>query len=154
MPHPIFDSFKSGPPKIAIDRFGNIIEAGHLVLYHNDQDLVMEVIDVTPVLNPNLPPGVSAMQIRLEVKKMIIQTMAASPFPALIVVGKSETRTKAEAKAAGNGRPTVVEDPPPQELIDEGPAQCPACGHRSSLLTVDTTCSQCGDGIYRVIAGA
>lgn len=50
-------ALSSGQVKI-LDRFANPIEKGSLVMWRTPFDLVWEVKDVVPVLDPNMPVGI------------------------------------------------------------------------------------------------
>lgn len=89
------------PPSIALDRMGKLIEAGHLVMFHAEEDLVFEVVSVGPVLHPGAPAG-QAIQIMLAAQ-FPVMTQAATPNRGFVIVGESKTRLDAQAKAANNG---------------------------------------------------
>jgi hypothetical protein len=89
------------PPAVALDRFGKVLEAGHLVLFHPGEDLVFEVVDVRPVLNPNAPAG-RAMQVTLRAA-FPVQTVAALPDRGMVIVGESQERLNKQASENGAG---------------------------------------------------
>ena len=94
------------PPAIAIDRLGKLIEAGHLILFHAEEDLIFEVTDVRPVLNPGMvAAGKGAMQITLAAK-FPVQCAAAVANRGMVIVGETEARI--QARAMGNGQPMTT----------------------------------------------
>lgn len=168
-----FSPFRQAPPpipQVAIDRLGKIIEQGHLVLYHSPDDMIYEVVDLRPVLNPSMP---NAMQVTLQTQfNVLIQ--AAVPSRAFIIVGESAARQ--QARAAGNGAlGTVAPDPPsalvltdantgakqevesvsPSQFADsiEEPAKAEitqgACGNCGDVGPMGLACQDCGTGTYQ-----
>jgi hypothetical protein len=95
-------------PHLAMDRFNRIMEPGQLVMYRATMDLVFEVVDVRPVLNPALvAQGQQAMQVTLRAQ-FPVQVAAAVPSSSLVIIGETEARMKAQAKAAGDGQPEAA----------------------------------------------
>lgn len=108
-----FSPFKQPPPRppsVALDRFGKIVEPGHLVLVHSNVDLLFEVVDVRPVLNPSVAQG-QAMQVTIRAH-FPVQILSAHPSEGFVIVGESQARL--EAKAANNG--SAPEPAPPSGL--------------------------------------
>ena len=109
-------------PHVAVDRLGHAIEVGHLVMFHSSEDLIFEVIDVRPVLNPTLvAAGQQAMQVTLQTK-FPVQVRAAMPNRGMVIVGESEARIHARTAAANNGPKVESTDSPdlsPQEVRQE-----------------------------------
>ena len=96
-----FRALPPRPPSVAIDRLGKMIEPGHLILFHTEEDLIFEVVDVRPVLNPGLPQGTQAMQVLLRAE-FPVGFLAAQPNRAMVIIGESKARI--EAKATNNGQ--------------------------------------------------
>jgi hypothetical protein len=90
------------PPTIAVDRMGRPIEPGHLILMNDPNGFVFEVVAVTPVLNPAMPPGQAAVQVMVRAE-FPIHVQAGAIQRGLIVVG--ETKARKELLAQGNGAP-------------------------------------------------
>ncbi len=111
------------PPSVVIDRMGRMIEAGHLVLFHAPNDLVFEVVAISPVLNPSIPDGQKAMQLSIRAE-FNVQTLAAMRDQNLIVVGETEARSK---RNGANG-PVAVEEIPQEPsgiMLTDGPVAVP-----------------------------
>lgn len=89
------------PPSVALDRLGKLIEAGHLILFHGDADLIFEVVSVSPALNPAVQGG-QAMQVIIKAE-FPVQVMPALPNRGMVIIG--ETKARQEAKARNNGQP-------------------------------------------------
>lgn len=167
-----FSPFKAQPPRppsIALDRFGHMIEVGHIVLFHHGEDLAFEVVDVRPVLNPGAPAQTIQIMLKAEFP---VQTLAAMPNRGFVIVGESQARLA--AKAADNGKPervpsiTLTDSEMPgvsgdrpaadaevgQGDAGEGPAPasevtqgaCDACGDVGPL---GAACVECGCGAYQ-----
>jgi hypothetical protein len=126
-----FAPLRNQPPRmpaVAVDRVGNMIEPGHLVMFQNTQQFILEVVDVRPVLNPGIPEGQSVVQVTLQMPAFRVQMAGASPNGGLVVIGKSEARMKAEAEAQMNGgglTPEPEAEPETQgyvEPVDPAPA--------------------------------
>ena len=152
-----FKALPPRPPSVAIDRLGKMIEPGHLILFHNDEDLIFEVLDVRPVLNPGVPDGAQAIQVMLKAE-FPVAFLAAQPNRAMVIIGESQARVA--ARAENNGKVETAQDAPtglvltdgPREIDDapeetpSGEGQCPACEHEGPVGVV---CAQCGDAQYR-----
>jgi len=108
------------PPMVALDRFGKMIEAGHLILFHNEEDLIFEVVSVGPALNPMIQGG-QAIQVVLQAKFPVV-FQPAMPNRKMAICG--ETRAKTEAAAGKNGQPQtsglVLTDAPTDPIMDDG----------------------------------
>lgn len=170
MPKSPFSPFKALPPRapsVAIDRLGKLIEPGHLILFHNEEDLIFEVADVRPVLNPGLPQGTQAMKVMLRTPEDFpVVFLAAERNRAMVILGESKARIEAKAGANGQVQEAPVEPlgivltdapEPVQErdtvagvMVDEeavvGSGVCPACDHHGP---VGLPCTACGDATYR-----
>src|SRR3990172_2040272 len=92
----LFSPFRTLAPAVAIDRLGKLIEPGHLILFHTDEDLIFEVVDVRPVLNPGVPAGMQAMQVVLRAE-FPVSFLAAQPNRAMVIIGESKARIEAKA---------------------------------------------------------
>lgn len=150
-------------PKVHLDRFGHLIEPGHLVLYHPPQDLVLEVVDVTPVLNPSASGG-TAMQTTLQAR-FKVQALTGIPDGSLIIVGESQERLAAKAASNGSGETTKRQTQRPSGLVltdaPDTPADppepdlpmlaCSECGAEATPEAVGLKCESCGCGTYQVI---
>ncbi len=71
-----------------MDRFGNIIHAGDHVLIKLPNDPVMEVLSVTPNLDPSAPVGLLKVVVRCEVP---IMCAVNQPAKSLVRIGKADT---------------------------------------------------------------
>ncbi len=87
------------PPMIALDRFQKQIEAGHLIMFHVEEDLIFEVVSVGPVLNPSIPGG-QGIQIVIQAK-FPVMFQPAVPNRTMVICG--ETKARIEAAAGKNG---------------------------------------------------
>lgn len=179
MPKSPFKPFQPQPPRppsVAIDRMGNLIEAGHLLLVHEPNGFAFEVLDVRPVLNPGVQAPV--VQVTLQAK-FNVHVMAAQRNNSVVVIGLTEARQRAEANGQPPAGPSVVlTDPdtpgvtgdkpavefpraPRAHTPDSGagpdPAIIAACAHCGDNLLVgdedaiETTCRECCTGDYRRI---
>lgn len=85
-----------------LDRFGQKLEPGAIVLFHNNQDLVFQVAEVAPILDPNQPPG----RFRL-----MLETTAPLAYPAnvpiadLVRVGKQISEGHSEITGPSQEEP-------------------------------------------------
>lgn len=151
-------------PKVALDRFGHLIEPGHLVMYHAPNDLLLEVVAVHPVVNPAAQGGM-AIQMTLRAQ-FNIQGASGVPAGSLVIVG--ETQERIAAKAGNNGHadatgpssqadghadssegPKLIltdGDMPTEPDIEAEAGTCPACGDTGRP---GTACIDCGAGIYQ-----
>ncbi len=121
------------PPSVAIDRMQRMIEVGHLVMFHNEEDLIFEVVDIRPVLDPNIPQGQGVVTVMLSAQ-FPVHTHAAMPNRGMIIVGESPARIAKQASENGN-RPeesvrvasasglvlTDAPSDPVQEPVDDTP---------------------------------
>jgi hypothetical protein len=162
-----FKSLPARPPSIAIDRLGKMIEPGHLVMFNSPEDLIFEVADVRPVLNPGIPGGQQAIQILLRAE-FPVMFLAAQPNRGMVIIG--ETQAKIAARAANNGvgavAPEVAPEAPSGIVLTDAPepvsestpdplpapapedGRCGACGHWGVL---GETCEKCGDSTYQQV---
>ncbi len=93
---------KNGAPPLNIgplnafpkDRFGNVIQKGMRVIYHPPHDLVYEVLDVKPVLDPRAPQGMCQMVLSVTFplvapsNQPIMELLAISAGPAPVDVSE------------------------------------------------------------------
>ncbi len=101
-----------------MDRFGNMIHAGDHILIRLPNDPVMEVISVTPNLDPHVPVGMLKVIVRCEVP---IMCAVNQPAQSMVRIGKADTIANIESKlqsidtnaAPRNGVETDVQQPPP-----------------------------------------
>ncbi len=99
-----------------MDRFGNMIHAGDHILIHLPNDPVMEVISVTPNLDPHVPVGMLKVIVRCEVP---IMCAVNQPAQSMVRIGKADTIAQIEDKldrvaadgAPRNGVETDVQQP-------------------------------------------
>ena len=157
-----FRSIPPPPPAIALDRFGNLLEPGHLVMYRPELDTIFEVVEVAPEIHPSAPKG--TMRVILAAQ-FPIGVPYATPINRLVICGKSHARVQAEQMTAQNGAglapppavaealaqagPKLVLTDPVEEVPAEGAGvpsgACPACGHEGP---VGFPCTDCGDAHY------
>ncbi len=133
-------------PMVAVDRFGKLIEAGHLVMYRSNIDIIFEVVDVRPVLNP----GAQMPMVQITMQAQFpVQAPAGSRTNEIVICG--ESRSRVEAKAGNNGKAEEAKDAPPMIALTDVPeipvsGTCPACG---SVGVINETCTACGDAHYQ-----
>jgi len=66
------------------DRFGRPLEKGSLFVWHPPHDLVFQVDDITPILDPNQPPGYVRVTVSMTAP---VTWQANQPAPDIIAVG-------------------------------------------------------------------
>ena len=93
-----------------LDRFGQKIEPGTLLLFHPPYDYVYTVVDVAPVLAPNVPPGYVRLTLEL---KMQATVPVNQPQMTMVSVGKQEAPETANASDV-----VTPIAPPPTEVGD------------------------------------
>ncbi len=109
-----------------MDRFGNMIHAGDHILIRLPNDPVMEVISVTPNLDPHVPVGMLKVIVRCEVP---IMCAVNQPAQSMVRIGKADTIAQIEDKldrvaanaAPLNGTETDVQHPTPDAATDDDP---------------------------------
>ena len=69
------------------DRFGVAIAPGRLLLYRPPQDLIFKVVDVAPVLDPRMRPGLVTIKLLCEVP---ITVGVQGPIANAICIGTHE----------------------------------------------------------------
>lgn len=110
------------PPMVAIDRFGKQIEAGHLIMFHMEEDPIFEVVSVGPALNPSLPGG-QAIQVVLQAKFPVMFQPAAANRT-MVICGETQARIEAMAARNGGGQSERRSDGgiiiPADVTVDEG----------------------------------
>lgn len=167
-----FRTIRPQPPMLALDRLGKSIEAGHLVLFHNMEDLIFEVTEVHPVLDPGMrmADGSVVMQVGL-VTQVPLRIRAAEPSGSLVIIGETQARIKARIEARvgapdDNGRGAVVgsiqpadapAEPPDKIVITDAEQNlplpvvwCNQCGAQGEEGTaIGVTCVDCGCGSYQ-----
>lgn len=97
----------------APDRFGKMIQPGNQVLYRTPFDLIFTVVSVTPVLDPNSPPGL--LDVTLSVT-FPLRVPANRVNPNAVIVQEG-TPPQANAEVQPDA-PPVGDDPP----ADDPPA--------------------------------
>jgi hypothetical protein len=152
------------PPPVALDRFQNVIQKGHLVLYCNDIDLVFEVVDVQPSMDPT-QQGQMRVMLRAEFPIMVNR---AQPTGRFSVCGMTQAMQQQMAAAARNGGPIPEgpegEAPPgPSLVLTDAPeitptdylAKCDQCGDVTRISInaegKSKTCADCGVGTYQAV---
>ncbi len=80
-----------------LDRFGQPIKPGHLALINPGFDPVGEILAVSPVLDPNAPPGVARVSVLI---RMDLMTIVNQPNMSIAVVGTVPQRSEDEAASA------------------------------------------------------
>lgn len=88
------------PPMVALDRFGKPLEAGHLIMFHCDEDLIFEIVSVGPVLNPAVQGG-QAIQVVLAAQ-FPVMFQPAMPNRTMVIIG--ETQARITERAGSNGK--------------------------------------------------
>ena len=68
---------------LPLDRFGRPIQIGAMVAYHSPVDLVFQVANTRPILDPQARPGL--VEVTLSVQ-FPVNVMARQPFIQMIVV--------------------------------------------------------------------
>ena len=86
------------------DRFNRPLAKHQLVLYHPEVDVVYQITDVIPVMDPRIPGMVRLMLTAI----VPLATRAGQPTAPLVIVGEADHT----AQVAGNGQPTVTGDRP------------------------------------------
>jgi len=102
----------SGGQAGVLDRFGQRIEPGALLLFHPPYDYVYTVVDVAPVLAPNVPPGYVRLSLEL---KMQATVPVNQPQMTMVRVGDAA----GVAQAADSPAPTPIAPPPIADEPDE-----------------------------------
>lgn len=148
-----FRSIKGGlppmPPRmpmVVLDRFGKGVEAGHLVLFHNNEDLVFEVTDVRPILNPAMQAnGVQAMQITLAAQ-FPVHYSAGQANRDIAIVGESQRRLAERAASNGHGdiAPSTTKEDQASSGIVLTDAPDPPAGTDESSAKPEGPCNECG----------
>lgn len=100
-------AFASGSIK-AIDRIGQPIETGALVMYRPPFDLIYEVHDVKPVLDPRQPVGVVQAVLSCSVPVLL---QVNTPVMAMIRVGTQQAPGQASLD------PLQAQPTPPSPLV-------------------------------------
>jgi hypothetical protein len=89
-------------PVVALDRLGRPLGAGDLVTTNVASDLLWEVAQVTPVLDPTAPPNLVTVEMRT---KFAVRVPAKRPVPELLQV-------RPAPQAAQSGPRAMVEVTP------------------------------------------
>jgi hypothetical protein len=115
-PRPVRQQGPGLPPPIALDRFNNMIRRGHIVLYHNDVDLALEVVSVEPAMDPTLPMPMMRIIVRGEFPILV---PTAQPSKSFAVCGMTQKMQEEMQRGQMNGQPA---DPPAAEELPAEPA--------------------------------
>lgn len=100
-----------------VDRFGNKIDVGSFILFHPPYDYVYTVVDVAPVLAPNMPPGYMRLSLELQITATV---QVNQPQMTMIVVGK---RDEAQAQQVGDEPPPPAPAPIQPPPVDDEPKE-------------------------------
>lgn len=111
----------SAPPYIALDRFGKMLEPGHLVMFHSTEDLIFEVIAVEPVLSANLPQGQQGIRVTLS-SKFPVEFFAAMPNRSMVLIGETQERIALRAQQNGNAAAVPEPHAPSGIVLTDPPA--------------------------------
>ncbi len=103
----------------ARDRFGNAIEAGDKIAFHPDIDVIVDVLSVTPVLDPNAPAGIVEFVVSATFP---VRINANQPYPKAIIVMKAQPAQALAGSDNGSGQQVAPTDPPASEPIADEPA--------------------------------
>lgn len=57
---------RNGGGPAVLDRFNNPIPVGGMVIYHPPVDLVYQVVDVRPVMDPRAPKGLATVTLQVQ----------------------------------------------------------------------------------------
>ena len=94
-----------------VDRIGQAIEVGALIIWHPPFDLVFEVKEITPIMDPNVRPGA----VRLIVEcRTDMSLLAGQPQMGMIRIGTQRAPGHAELDPVV-GAPAEEETTPPVE---------------------------------------
>lgn len=108
------------PPR---DRFGNAIQPGDLVVYHPPVDLVFQVKDVKPVMDPRAPQGLVNVVLVVEVPVGVNVSQVTGNF---IRVGRIQEQVEAgESVSESSAEEPTSETPPdvpPAIALTDAPA--------------------------------
>ncbi len=97
----------------ALDRFGQPITAGTLVLYRSNVDVVFQVLDVKPVLDPRVPTGAVTLVLAVEIP---LTVPVRQPIVTLVKIG---------ARPVGQEAAGVTSDLTPVAAAEAGPEAAP-----------------------------
>jgi len=97
----------------AIDRINQKIEVGSLVVYRPPCDLIFEVLDIAPVLNPNEPPGKIKLVLSTILPDLVV--MANVRQLNMIVIGKQISEGHADISG-----PKMTPEPLEDALLAPG----------------------------------
>lgn len=93
-----------------IDRFAAPIRKGSLVMWHPPFDLVYQVDDVVPVLDPRVQAGVVQMTLSITIP---VQAVVGQPAMGMVVVGSTDGKAHS-ALVTPDGASPQHEDPKPE----------------------------------------
>lgn len=99
-----------------LDRFGQKIEPGALVLFHPPYDYVYTVTDIAPVLAPNVPPGMVRVTLELHMAAMV---PVNQPQMTMVCVGTQQAQ---ETGSPVVSSPAPIQPPPTDEVSDVEPS--------------------------------
>lgn len=77
----------SSNPRVPVDRFGQPLSPGDLVVYDPRSPVVYRVADIRPILDPKAPPG--AMQVTLTASAFV-STAHGVPIGELLRIGYAD----------------------------------------------------------------
>ncbi len=102
-----------------LDRFQNPIRMGDKVLYKTPYDLIFTVQAITPVLNPNVPPGLMDVILTVTVP---LRVAANQPNPNAVIVQQQEQTQASGPVSLPTSDPEGDAEPSVDPLPDVPPA--------------------------------
>lgn len=104
------------PMALPRDRFAVAIKPGMKVLYRPNVDMIFDVVDVRPVLDPRLPPGVVTVVLQGAAP---VSVRVGQPVVNMIVIATDAPKDGAGLEPTGEAPPA---DPPAEP---SAPAEAP-----------------------------
>jgi len=124
--------FASGRAAV-LDRFATAVKPHDLVLWHPPHDLVYEVVQIDPILNPAPNQPIGMIQVTLTMTAPV-QFLARQPAMSMVIVGHQHAPDQAElATPAG----TSENAPPPPPLPEPEAPPLPPGEQRSDPPSED-----------------
>ena len=116
------------------DRFGVAIKAGMKVLYRPNVDMIFDVVDVRPVLDPRMPPGIATIVLQAAAP---VTARVGQPLVSMIVIATDAPKDGATQDPPPSGDPV---DPPSGDPVPDPPAaESPTEVHTPPSLHLVTT---------------
>lgn len=108
----------------ARDRLNQPIRPGQQVLFHANLDVVMQVLQVSPVLDPRAPQGIVEITVSATFK---VQAMVGQPTPQVVIIAQPEQigdgTGDGDGTGTGDGAGDGVEPPAPDGGMPESPRE-------------------------------